>query len=314
MEYRSLGRSGIRLSVIGFGCGGNARLMVGDDEALRLATLQRALDAGINYFDTAAAYGGGTSEINLGRDLRTLGAHPVISTKVVLQADDLSDPCAAVLRNFDDGMQRLGLEDVDILVLHNRIFEQQQEGDFGVGAKVSLPDMFGRKGIVEAFEQLLGSGRTKVVGFTALGGDPAAITKVIECGVFGALNASFNLLNPSAAVRAPAGFPDADYGEVIPEAAAAGLGVMAIQVLARGELTGHGPADRRAAQVAAASLEPDEPLPSAAIRYVLSEPAVSTAILGLSEPRHVDDAAAAAARGPLSEATVRAIEAAAWQS
>src|SRR5258707_7353515 len=146
MEYRTLGSSDISVSVIGFGCGGNARLMVSDDEELRLATLGRALQAGINYFDTAGVYGDGKSERNLGRDLRALNANPVLSTKVVLQAVDLEDPRSAVLRRFDESVSRLGLENVDMLLLHNRVFTHTQSGDYGVGARLSLREMFGPKG------------------------------------------------------------------------------------------------------------------------------------------------------------------------
>src|SRR5258708_39454398 len=133
MEYRTLGSSDISVSVIGFGCGGNARLMVSNDEELRLETLERALKTGINYFDTAAAYGDGKSEWNLGRDLRSLGAKPVLSTKVVLQARDLDDPCSAVLRQLDESLSPLGLEQVDILLMHTRVLTQSRRGEHSAG-------------------------------------------------------------------------------------------------------------------------------------------------------------------------------------
>jgi L-glyceraldehyde 3-phosphate reductase len=309
MEYRTLGSSDISVSVIGFGCGGNARLMVSDDDELRLATLECALKAGINYFDTAAAYGDGRSERNLGRDLRSLGAKPVVSTKVVLQARDLGDPCSAVLRKFDESRTRLALEQVDILLLHNRVFTQSQGGDHGVGARLSLPDMFGPRGVVSAFEQLKSTGRTKVTGFTALGGDPSAITTLIDSGAFGVLNVSLNLLNPTAAVKAPNLFPGPDYDQVLTQARDAGMGVMAIQVLARGVLAGTASPANPAAEAARTTLGRDGSLPDVAIRYALGKPGVSTAILGLSEPRHVDEAAAAVVKGPLPVEVENALEA-----
>src|SRR5260370_40613226 len=102
MEYRTLGSSDISVSVIGFGCGGNARVMVSDDDELRLATLERALQAGINYFDTAAAYGAGKSECNLGRDLRALGAGPILATKIALPTTGRDARRSAVLRALDE--------------------------------------------------------------------------------------------------------------------------------------------------------------------------------------------------------------------
>jgi aryl-alcohol dehydrogenase-like predicted oxidoreductase len=308
MEYRTLGSSDISVSVVGFGCGGNARLMVSEDDNLRLATLERALQAGINYFDTAAAYGDGKSECNLGRDLRALGANPVLSTKVVLQAEDLKDPRSAVLRKFDESLSRLGLERVDVLLLHNRVFTETQCGDYGVGVRLSLREMFGRKGVISAFDQLRASKSTQLAGFTALGGDPPAIVTLIDSGVFGVLNVSLNLLNPSAAVKAPASFPGPDYNQVLGRARDAGMGVMAIQVLARGVLAGAGSLANGTADVARASLAGDGSLPEVAIRYAVGKPGVSTAILGLSEPRHIDEAAAAIAKGPLPTEVEHALE------
>ena len=310
MEYRLLGRSDISVSVIGFGCGGNARLMVGDDEKLRLSTLRRALDAGINYFDTAPVYGDGRSEHNLGRDLRALGANPVISTKVVVQASDLGDPSSAVMRSVERSLTRLGLGRVDILILHNRVFEQSG-GDYGIGAKLTPSDVFGSKGVAAACRQLIDDGVVGVVGFTALGGDISAITRLVHSGAFGVLNVSLNLLNPSAAVRAPASFAEPDYEEIVNLAHAAGIGVMAVQVLARGALTDPASAGRRIANVALAH---DDSLPSVAIRYVLNKVGVSTAIIGMSEPSHVDAAVAAIAKGPLSPDVEWALEAAALGS
>jgi aryl-alcohol dehydrogenase-like predicted oxidoreductase len=309
MEYRTLGSSDISVSVVGFGCGGNARLMVSDDDELRLATLERALRAGINYFDTSAAYGNGKSECNLGRDLRALGASPVVSTKVVLQGSDLDDPCSAVVRKFDESLSRLGLEAVDMLLLHNRVFTQAQSGDYGIGARLSLRDVFGPRGVISAFEQLKASKRTRLAGFTALGGDPSAITTLIDSGVFGVLNVSLNLLNPTAAVKAPPSFPGPDYDQVLGRAQDAGMGVMAIQVLARGILAGAASPADRTADAARAVLGCGRSLPAVAIRYALGKPGVSTAILGLSEPRHVDEAAAAASRGPLPTEVEHALEA-----
>jgi aryl-alcohol dehydrogenase-like predicted oxidoreductase len=299
MEQRSLGRSGIDVSLIGFGCGGNAHLMVSEDQELRLATLQRAVDAGINYFDTAPAYGDGRSELNLGRGLLQLGVKPVISTKVVLRAGDLSDPASAVVRSAESSLIRLARSQVDILVLHNRVFESSGGGGYGVGAKLGPHDIFGPRGVAAGFERLLTIGVTRMVGFTAFGGDISAITRLIDSGLFGALNVSINLINPSAAVQVPSSFPEPNYEEIIAHAHEAGMGVMAIQVLARGALTGHGPRTGRGSHLARAALAFDESLPSVAIRYALGKCGVTTAILGFSEPEHVDEAVAAAAKGRL---------------
>ncbi|MFL5229236.1 MAG: aldo/keto reductase, partial [Microvirga sp.] len=86
MEMRDFGRSGIRVSLLGFGCGAVGGLMVRGDPADQERTIARALEAGVNYFDTAVQYGEGASERNLGRVLKKLKpADAVVGTKVRLQ-------------------------------------------------------------------------------------------------------------------------------------------------------------------------------------------------------------------------------------
>ena len=99
MQYRTLGKTGIKVSEIGFGCGNNAVLMVKAPYEDQRKAVQHALDLGINFFDTAFAYGLGKSEENLGRILNDLGAEPVISTKIRLErgcrqrCQSRDDPC-----------------------------------------------------------------------------------------------------------------------------------------------------------------------------------------------------------------------------
>lgn len=62
MELRTYGRTGMQVSLLGFGCGAVGGLMVRGDPADQQRAIARALDAGVNYFDTAVAYGNGESE------------------------------------------------------------------------------------------------------------------------------------------------------------------------------------------------------------------------------------------------------------
>ena len=85
MEMRTFGRSGMQISILGFGCGAVGGLMVRGDPADQERAIGRALDAGVNYFDTAVQYGNGESERNLGRVLKKLKpANVVVGTKVRL--------------------------------------------------------------------------------------------------------------------------------------------------------------------------------------------------------------------------------------
>src|SRR5215203_4490668 len=72
MQMRVFGRTGMQLSVLGFGCGAVGGIMVRGDAADQERLVARALDVGVNYFDTAVLYGDGESEKNLGRVLRKL--------------------------------------------------------------------------------------------------------------------------------------------------------------------------------------------------------------------------------------------------
>ena len=81
MEYRTLGRTGLRVSALGFGCGNLGGPMVRGAAADRERAVARAIELGINYFDTAPSYGRGKSERHRGEALRALSADVVVGTK-----------------------------------------------------------------------------------------------------------------------------------------------------------------------------------------------------------------------------------------
>src|SRR6202140_606962 len=122
MEIRVFGRTGMQLSVLGFGCGAVGGLMVRGDPLDQERTIARAIDVGVNYFDTAVQYGNGESEKNLGRVLKVLKpANALVGTKVRLPAADFSRIGEAVARSLEGSLARLGMERVDIFHLHNAI-------------------------------------------------------------------------------------------------------------------------------------------------------------------------------------------------
>ena len=109
MKQRRLGRTGLSISEIGFGCGPTAGLMVRGDAAARRDAVARALALGIDYFDTAPVYGDTLSEQYLGETLRELGAQPMIATKIALELADLVDIAGAVTRSVEASIARLGV-------------------------------------------------------------------------------------------------------------------------------------------------------------------------------------------------------------
>ena len=120
MDMRPFGRTGLRLSVLGFGCGAVGGLMVRGAPADQERAIARAIDAGVNYFDTAWQYGEGELEKNLGRILQALKpADAIVGTKVRLQPDELGRIGDAIVQSLEASLRRLRLERVDILHLHN---------------------------------------------------------------------------------------------------------------------------------------------------------------------------------------------------
>ncbi|HUQ72597.1 MAG TPA: aldo/keto reductase, partial [Planctomycetaceae bacterium] len=108
MQYRPLGRTGLQISTLSFGAGPISTLMVGEDEDRQRAVVELAIQQGVNWFDTAATYGGGQSERHLGRVLAELdaAARVHIATKVRLTDEDLSDIRGAVRRSFEGSLAR----------------------------------------------------------------------------------------------------------------------------------------------------------------------------------------------------------------
>src|SRR5271157_989928 len=122
MEMRDFGRTGMRVSVFGFGCGAVGGLMVRGTPADQERAVARALDAGINYFDTAVQYGNGASETNLGRALKALKpARAYVGTKVRVPPEAFGRIGAEVTASLDASLGRLGMDRVDIFHLHNPI-------------------------------------------------------------------------------------------------------------------------------------------------------------------------------------------------
>ncbi len=131
MEYRNFGRTGLRVSKLGLGCGGfggvgsePSLFGQGEDAATAFAIMDRALELGINYFDTADSYGGGRSEEMIGRWLRARGTRDqiVISTKVFNRMGPGPNDGGLSRRHImwavEESLRRLRTEWLDLYVTH----------------------------------------------------------------------------------------------------------------------------------------------------------------------------------------------------
>jgi L-glyceraldehyde 3-phosphate reductase len=247
--------------------------------------------------------------------LKEVGADPVISTKIRLEADCVGDIKAATIRAIEAGLERLGRERVDFVQLHTRVtFERGMEKRFSLTPN----DVLGSNGVIDGFKAMRERGKVGFFGFSGLG-DPKALHELVDSGEFHGFQCYYNLLNPSAGQPVPSGFSALDYGLILDRAAAKGMGAFVIRVLAAGALTsdpstgggGSGqtlspgsdyPVDLQRAEKVKAALGVDgKNLTQAAIRFGLMNPKVSSVLVGFSNTTHVDEAVACSGASGLSE-------------
>lgn len=317
MEMRKFGRSGLTVSVLGFGCGAVGGLMVRGAPADQDRAIGRAIDAGVNYFDTASSYGDGASERNLGRALRSANAKDaIVGTKVRLKVQDFDRIATAVTESLEASLLRLGRDRVDILYLHNPIAAE------GSGESISVAQALEQ--VAPAIDRLVQQGKLRLAGFTAIG-DTTALQQATKSGHFGVAQIVYNMLNQSAGGPLPRDYPAQDYGRLLDHAQAESVGVVGIRVLAGGALSGmaerHPIASAPPAPIgSASSYEGDlararrlqtlvaegfsTSLAEAATRFALSHPAVSTVLVGMATPDQFEQALSAAQQGPLPKAAL----------
>jgi aryl-alcohol dehydrogenase-like predicted oxidoreductase len=320
MRYKTLGRTGLTVSELGYGCGMVGGLLVRGEYPTMRRAVARAIEAGINYFDTAPLYGDGQSEVNLGAVLRELRAEVVVGTKVRLTLGDLNHIETAIAESLEASLRRLGRDSVDLFQLHNLITVNRRSE----GPSLTPDDL---AVVLRTCETLHRQGKIRFWGITALG-DTEALHRAVAGGGFHTMQTVYNLLNPSGGHEVGPAFPFQDYRQLIDRAAANGIGVIAIRVLAGGALSGtidrHPIAMRRVAPLATgrdyaedvararryAFLVADGTvgnLVEAAIRFAVSKPEIATAMVGTASLEQLDQAVAAAERGPLpAEALQRA--------
>jgi L-glyceraldehyde 3-phosphate reductase len=317
--HRRFGRTNLQVSEIVFGGGFVGGLLVLKDDATRLRTLRHALDAGINWVDTAPLYGQGRSEEALGWLLGEFESPPHVSTKVELKAEDLADIPGAIERSVHRSLERLRCESVALLQLHNRIGSPGSEPS---QRTLSVDDVLREGGVADGLERMREQGLTRFVGLTALGEAPA-ICRAIDSGRFDSAQVYYNMLNPSAGRRMPPGWSGHDFCGVMEacqrhDTAVMGIRVFASGVLATDErhgreavLTEHSELDVESVRARAALAAVGEGFGSraqTALRFALANHDLACVVIGMAEPEHLEQAIAAAEAGPLPPDAVARLE------
>ena len=314
MEMRIFGRTGLKLSVLGFGCGAVGGLMVRGDPRDQERAVARAIAAGVNYFDTAVQYGNGESEKNLGRILHQLKSpDAVVGTKVRLPSASFGDVADAVATSLEYSLIRLRRDRIDIFHLHNAVTEA------GGRETLSVQQVLGE--VVPAFQRLRQQGKIRFLGLTAIG-RTTALYRVIDAGAFDSAQVVYNMLNPSAGTALPPNYPAQNYGRLFEHTRKAGVGVIGIRVLAGGALSGsterHPMSPPPEPIGSAVSYQADvtrarrlmplvqegfaASLTEAATRFAISQPAIGTILVGMAAPQQFENALAAVEKGPLPPA------------
>ena len=158
MEKRKLGRTGLDVSLLGFGCGAVGGLMIKGAASDQERAVARAVELGINYFDTAQMYGNGESERNLGRVLKALKPDVYVGTKVRLPPTEPGKIGAAIAASLEASLARLQMDSVDLFQFHNAVVGTTEGANFASATVLEE--------VVPAFELLRAQGKLRFFGIT----------------------------------------------------------------------------------------------------------------------------------------------------
>lgn len=213
MQKRRLGKNGPAVSAIGLGCMGMSEFYGAGDDRESIATIHRALDLGVDFFDTADAYGPRTNEELLGRALRERRHEAIIATKFGIVRDP-NDPRArgvsgqpAYVRSACEGsLKRLGVETIDLYYQHR------------VDPQVPIEETVG------AMAELVRAGKVRLLGLSEAG--PSTLARACAVHPIAALQNEYSLWS-----RDP-------EGDVLDACRRLGVTLIAYSPLGRGFLTG----------------------------------------------------------------------------
>jgi len=331
LRTRKVGTSDLVVSEIAFGCGGNAGLMVRGSQAEQLPIVARALELGVTYFDNAPDYGDGIAETNLGVALKSLGARPILNTKVEIRAENLHDVAGHVVRSAELSLRRLGVDHVDMFQIHNGPTRVDPKLQGRAYTQLSLDHFLRPGGALDGIERLKKAGKIRYAGFICRGNDGDEVRQLLDTGVFHLINAPYTLFNPTAGRPRPTGLTvKHDYGDVISAARAHGAAAAIYSPLASGFLTDdsvagiqrhdlaraydlQSPAALRLRQMARSltflARENGCTLAQAAFRFVLMHEGVAAALGGFSTKAQLEEIAAVSGMPPFSPGQMDRLEA-----
>jgi aryl-alcohol dehydrogenase-like predicted oxidoreductase len=313
MKYRLLGCTGLSVSEVGFGGAGIGHVWGATTDAQSVESVRRAVDLGINFFDTSPMYGRGRSEENLGWGLEGVRDRVYVATKVRLQTgEDLADMNGAVRRSLEQSLRRLRTDHVDVLQIHHQLGQAGGQYLAAVGPPPRYAYRLTRDlglELGEAMQQMVREGKARFLGITAWDGQPEVIEPLLASGVFHTAQVLYNLLNQTAATVPPRGFDDVDQGRAIPIAQRHNIGIIGIRAHAAGALTDvldrEVAPDSEVARDFARGREPgilkqgSRNMSQVALRFCLDNPLIATVVPGFKNLAEVEESAACSDMLPL---------------
>ena len=323
MKFRRLGRTGLSVSEVGFGGAGIGHVWGSTTDAECIAAVRRAVDLGINFFDTSPMYGGGRSEENLGQGLVGLRERVTIATKVRLRTEtELDDMAGAVRQSVEQSLRRLRTDVIDVLQVHHQLGPEGGQYVAAAGPPPRYAYRLTRDQALElgaAMQRMVEAGKVRFLGITAWDGHPDVIEPLLASGVFHTAQILYNLLNRTAAVPPPAQFDGSDQALSIPVARRNDIGIIGIRAHAAGALADG--LDRevahdsevardhaRCAKLAFLKKEPFRTMSQVALRYCLDHPDIATAVPGVKSVAEVEEVAACADLPPIGAQDIASLE------
>jgi predicted aldo/keto reductase-like oxidoreductase len=237
LDYRTLGRTGLKVTTVGMGC------MITSDPSV----ITRAADLGINYFDTARGYQQGNNERLVAAGLGARRKQIVLSTKSHAPNKD------ELRRDLETSLRELNTDYIDVWYLHAK------------SAPSEIPDE-----MIEVQQQAKKQGKIRFAGVSTHSGQPQLLPWMAQKGVFDVVLTAYNFTM------------DASMDQAIDAAAKAGLGVVAMKVMAGG----------------ARQLKPGDPILKklsqegamlAALKWVISKPNIATTIPSITDMDQLDE-------------------------
>ncbi|MCK7557499.1 aldo/keto reductase [Chitinophaga sedimenti] len=279
MNYNILGKSDLRISEIAFGC-----MSLNGDDAANATLVSRAIELGINFFDTADLYDHGRNEASLGKALRGKRQDVIIATKVGNQwrpdgsGWDWNPRKEYIVTAVEDSLRRLQTDYIDLYQLHGGTVDDPIEES------------------IDAFELLKQQGKIRHYGISSI--RPNVIREYLRKSNIVSVMMQYSLLD-----RRPEEF-------CLPLLLEQNVGVLARGGVAKGLLAGKPPAeylnynllDVATAAKQVAALSGAERVPAqTALRFVLQNPAISAAVVGIRTREQLEEAAGTPGTPPLKD-------------